>query len=83
MDPAVCPGSSKSQLPLSSTACSQILIYSYLFLLFNLCCGLSLRPTTCPLSTFFLVIYIYIYFASSPEADGFGGVEEIKNGQQP
>lgn len=81
MDPAVCPGSSKSQLPLSSTACSQIFIYSYLFLLFNLCCGLSLRPTTYHLSTFFLVIYIY--FASSPEADGFGGVEEIKNGQQP
>lgn len=81
MDPAVCPGSSKSQLLLSSTACSQIFIYSYLFLLFNLYCRFSLRPTACPLSTFFLVIYIY--FTSSHEAKGFGGVEEIKDGQQP
>lgn len=40
-----------------------------------------LRPTICLISTFFRVICIY--FASSPEANGFRRVEEIEDGQQP
>lgn len=87
MDPAVClgTGSSKSQLP-----CIQIFLSFFSTPLFHLCCRLNLRPSTCLLFTFFLVIYIYfgresispIPKSSSPQANGFGGVWEIKDGKQ-
>lgn len=64
--------------------------HSFLLQLFHLCCRLSLRPSTHLLSTLFLVVYIYfgresissIPKSSSPQANGFGGVWEIKDGKQ-
>lgn len=64
MDPAVCSGAQSPSCPCPSLPALRFFFYSYLLLSFNLCCRLSLKPTTCLLSTFPLVIYIY--FTSSP-----------------